>query len=250
MLDFPARAMVRFFENHALMSHKGQHQWYTVEGGSRVYVERLAARLTRAGVDIRTNAPVAAVDRFPAGVRVRCHGGEWEIFDEVVFATHGDLSLKLLADPSPEERAALGLVRYQPNEAILHADTRMMPRRKACWSAWNYTEAKGERPERIALTYWMNALQPIPKSDPLFVTLNTGREIPEHLIFDTETFRHPVYDHDMLTAQERVRALGGAQNTWFCGAWMRSGFHEDGLASALDVVDAMHRRSPARMAAE
>jgi len=243
ILDFPAQAMVRFFDNHALLAATGQHQWYTVKGGSIEYVRRLEARLRAAGVDIRTGAPVAAVRRGPAGAEVRLDGGDWEIFDEVVFATHSDDALRLLADPSPEERAALSKVRYQPNRAVLHADPATMPRRRAAWASWVYVEEKGKPKDRIDLTYWMNSLQPIPKDDPLFVTLNATRPIREDLIYDEVTFRHPVYDVAALQGQAEVRALNGTSGTWFCGAWMKNGFHEDGFASAVDVAEAMARRA-------
>ncbi|TCP39727.1 NAD(P)/FAD-dependent oxidoreductase [Rhodovulum marinum] len=249
ILDFPAQAMIRFFENHALLSHTGQHQWYTVEGGSIEYVRRLEAALNGQGVEIRAGAPVAAVRRTEAGVELRATGGDWEGFDEVVFATHSDDTLALLADATPEESAALGAVKYQPNEAVLHADTRMMPRRRAAWASWVYTEDSDRQSDRIDLTYWMNSLQPIPESDPLFVTLNCQREIRDELIYDTVTFRHPVYDLAALAAQGQIRDMNGRNRTWFCGAWMKNGFHEDGLASAVDVAEAMKRQERETVAA-
>jgi predicted NAD/FAD-binding protein len=248
ILDFPADAMMRFFRNHALLSYSGQHQWWTVRGGSVEYVRRLEAALVGAGVDVRKGAPVAGVRRLPGAVHVRAAGAEWEAFDEVVLAVHSDQALAILSDASPEERAALSAIRYQPNEAVLHADASLMPRRRRAWASWNYCEGRGERPERIALTYWMNSLQPIPKDDPLFVTLNTTRAIREDLIHDVTTFAHPVYDVPALAAQAAIRGFNGARGTWFCGAWMRNGFHEDGFASAVDVVEAMDARA-ARIAA-
>lgn len=244
ILDFPAQAMVRFFENHALLSATGQHQWYTVKGGSVEYVRRVEARLRAAGVEIRTGAPVAAVRRGAAGAEVRLEGGDWEEFDEVILATHSDDALRLLSDPSPEESAALSKIRYQPNRAVLHSDPATMPRRRAAWASWVYVGAPSHPENRIDLTYWMNSLQPIPKDDPLFVTLNATRPIREDLIHDEVTFRHPLYDVAALQGQAEVRALNGARNTWFCGAWMKNGFHEDGFASAVDVVEAMGRRMP------
>jgi predicted NAD/FAD-binding protein len=157
----------------------------------------------------------------------------------VIFATHSDDALRLLADPSPDETRLLGAVRYQPNEAVLHADSSLMPKRKSVWSSWVYTEPQGPRPDRIDLTYWMNSLQPIPHDDPLFVTLNSNRPIRDKLIHDVVTFRHPVYDLAALSAQSSIRAMNGTRATWFCGAWMRNGFHEDGFASAVDVVEAL-----------
>jgi uncharacterized protein len=240
ILSFPAQALIRFFENHALLSYTGQHQWLTVRGGSVSYVTRLEAALRRAGVTIRLAAPVAAVRRGPVGADVRVQGGEWESFDEVIMAAHSDDSLALLSDASPAEQALLGAVRYQPNEAVLHADTSVMPRRRLAWASWVYSEAAGKSHDKIDLTYWMNSLQPIPQDDPMFVTLNSARPIRDDLIYDTVTFRHPVYDLAAVAAQSGIRAMNGANRTWFCGAWMRNGFHEDGFASAADVVTALN----------
>ena len=242
ILDFPAQAMLRFFENHGLLDRRKNHQWYTVDGGSVQYVSRLGASLERRGVDIRLSAGVAAVRRDGMGVEVRTRGGEWEGFDEVVFATHSDTTLSLLSDANGVERAALSAIRYQPNEAVLHADTSLMPRRRAAWASWVYSEERGVRPDRIGVTYWMNSLQPIPLNDPMFVTLNPTRAIREDLIYDQVTFAHPVYDVAALAAQSTMRAINGQNRTWFCGAWMRNGFHEDGIASAVDVVEAMAAR--------
>jgi uncharacterized protein len=241
ILDFPAQALVRFFRNHALMGYEGQHQWYTVKGGSIQYVSRLQYAMQAEGVDIRLSAPVAGVRREAGSVMVRAVGGEWELFDDVIFATHSDVTLKLLTDATLPEAAALGAVRYQPNEAILHSDTAMMPKSRKVWSSWSYVEAKGGPGDKIDLTYWMNSLQPIPQDDPLFITLNSTRPIRADLIHDINTFHHPVFDLAALAAQASIRAMNGTLNTWFCGAWMRNGFHEDGLASAVDVVEAMAR---------
>lgn len=237
ILEFPAQSLVRFFRNHALMSTSGQHQWYTVRGGSVEYVRRLQARLLAQGVEVRLGAKVAGIARDQGGAQVRARGGEAERFDAVVLATHSDEALALLADPSPEERTHLGAIRYRPNEAVLHADASLMPRSRKVWSSWVYAEPAGAPADKIDLTYWMNSLQPIPHDDPLFVTLNTMRPINPDLIHDTVTFRHPVYDLPALAAQERIRAMNGARNTWYCGAWMRNGFHEDGFASAVEVAE-------------
>lgn len=249
ILDFPADALISFFRNHHLMQADGQHQWYTVQGGSIQYVSRLQQAMMREGVDIRLGAPIAGVQRTEEGVLVRAQGGEWELFDDVVFGTHSDVTLSLLSDPSPAERAALGAVRYQPNEAILHCDESFMPKARKVWSSWAYVEPKGGPGERIDLTYWMNSLQPIPKDDPHFVTLNANRPVREECIYDTVTFHHPVYDTAALLAQSTIRAMNGTRNTWFCGAWMKNGFHEDGIGSAVDVVEAMKSRAAERVAA-
>jgi predicted NAD/FAD-binding protein len=242
MLEFPAQALIRFFRNHNLLGYNGHHQWYTVQGGSVEYVRRLQAAMVAHGVDLRLGVPVAGVRRGPVGAAVRVQGGEWEPFDEIVMATHSDVTLRLLSDASPDERAALAAVRYQPNHAVLHSDASVMPRNRKCWASWVYVEPAGTRPEKIDLTYWMNSLQPIPLHDQMFVTLNSNSPIHEQLIHDTVTFDHPVYDMAALRAQERLRAMNGARETWFCGAWMRNGFHEDGFQSAVDVVEAMQAR--------
>lgn len=238
-LAFPAPALVRFFDNHALLAHTGQHRWLTVRGGSVEYVRRLEGAMVAAGVEMRLAAPVQAVTRGAGGVRVKTAGAPAEGFDEVVMATHADDTLRLLADPDAAERRLLGAVRYQPNHAVLHADAALMPRRRAVWSSWAYTEAADKRDGRIDLTYWMNSLQPIPADDPLFVTLNPTRPIRAALIHDQVTFRHPVYDLGALTAGAGLRERNGARATWFAGAWMHNGFHEDGFASAVDVVATM-----------
>ncbi|MEO0390688.1 MAG: FAD-dependent oxidoreductase [Pseudomonadota bacterium] len=250
IMDFPAYAMMQFFENHALLNATGQHQWYTVQGGSIEYVRRLEVDMLARGVDIRLKAPVQAVTRHPGGARVKTWGADWASYDEVIFATHSDDTLSMLADARPEEQAILGAVAYQPNDVVLHSDTRVMPKRRKTWSSWVYTEDRASRSDRIDLTYWMNSLQPLPTTENFFVTLNTKRQIDEALIWDQVTLRHPVYDLAALEAQKAAKATNGRDNTWFCGAWMKNGFHEDGLSSAHDVVDAIRGLAPAQVAAE
>ena len=250
IMDFPAYALIDFFCNHALLNYKGQHQWYTVHGGSQSYVTRLEAAMRAKDVDIRLNAGVQAVRRIAAGVEIKTAGGEWEHFDDAIFATHSDDTLALLTDPDEMELTNLGAIRYQPNDITLHADTTIMPRRRATWASWVYTEDRNADSDRIDLTYWMNSLQPIPMDDPHFVTLNTKRTIREDLIYDQVMLRHPVYDLPALAAQNKIAAFNGNRNTWFCGAWMRNGFHEDGLASALDVVAQIERDATLSIAAE
>ncbi len=249
ILDFPAEAMIRFFANHNLLGISGQHQWYTVKGGSIEYVRLLGADLVRRGVEIRLRAAVAGIRRQQDGVFIRARGGEWELFDDVVMATHSDVSLSLLSDPSAQERAALGSVRYQPNVGVLHCDPSVMPKRKKVWSSWVYSEPVGARPDKIDLTYWMNSLQSIPKDDPMFITLNPNKPIRDELIYETNTFHHPVYDLAAIDAQAKVRGFNGTANTWFAGAWMRNGFHEDGLVSALEVAEGIRARAAAQLAA-
>jgi len=250
IMDFPAHAMIQFFENHALLHHTGQHQWYTVQGGSIEYVSRLEAAMLGNGVDIRLGAPVQSVRRTAGGAVVKAWGGEWEVFDEVIFATHSDDTLHLLEDPTADETAMLGAVKYQPNDVVLHRDAAIMPEHRQVWSSWVYTEDRDATSDRIDLTYWINSLQPVPMDDMHFVTLNTKRTIRDEMIYDQTVLRHPVYDLAALAAQDRARAINGSNNTWFCGAWMRHGFHEDGLSSGLDVARALLRAPQMQVAAE
>lgn len=250
ILDFPAYAMMKFFDNHALLSATGQHQWYTVDGGSREYVTRLGADMMKRGVETRLGAPIDAVRRTQAGAEVKTHGAEWEAFDEVVFATHSDDTLAMLSDATAVEQSVLGAVRYQPNKVVLHSDTSIMPKRRQVWSSWIYSEDAQRTDTEINLTYWMNSLQPWLKAEEMMVTLNSNRPIKEELIWDEVTLRHPVYDLEAIAAQDAAAAMNGANRTWFCGAWMKNGFHEDGLSSALDVVRSLDARARMNVAAE
>ncbi|MCO6384111.1 NAD(P)/FAD-dependent oxidoreductase [Oceanicola sp. 502str15] len=232
---FPARAILQFFRNHALLSRGGQHQWWTVKGGSIEYVRRLEHSLRGRGVALRTNCPVDAIERDGESCIVRA-GGTAESFDHVILACHADQALRLLARPTAAEEAALSAVRFQDNRMVLHRDTAQMPRRRACWSSWVYTADTRNPAPAVGVTYWMNRLQDIPEADPLFVTLNPAREVPQELTYDETTFRHPIFDAPALQAQEWLRGMNGRNNTWFAGAWTRHGFHEDGFASAARIA--------------
>jgi predicted NAD/FAD-binding protein len=249
MMEFPAQTLVRFLKNHGLTGWNDVHQWKTVDGGSTQYVSRLQARLESTGVTLRLGAPIQSVTRTLLGVQITPMGGVAQEFDEVIFATHSDQSLALLADASPEETRNLGAVRYQPNTSVLHADTSLMPKRRKVWSSWTYCEDKTGPRDEIDLTYWMNSLQPIPQDDEMFVTLNSTRPIREELVYDTNTFMHPVFDLDALQAQRDIMATNGTNRTWFCGAWMKNGFHEDGLSSGIEVAEAILRADQAIVAA-
>ena len=248
VLDFPAQSMIRFFENHNLLSHTGQHQWYTVAGGSVEYVRRLETALRRAGVSIRVGAPVAALRTDGGRVGLRAAGDEWDSFDDVVLATHSDISHAFAGAADPDAAPLLADIRYQPNRAVLHRDDALMPRRRACWASWNYVEESGG-PERLGLTYWMNRLQSIPADDPLFVTLNPQQDPHEAAIYDETTFRHPVFDLAMMRARTALQARNGRARVWYCGAWTANGFHEDGCASGLAVARAICARDAVAPAA-
>ena len=238
MEDFPARALVQFFQNHSLLSAK-THQWYTVDGGSIQYVDRIAQAIVRQGGQIRTNAPVAKVRRHENGVTLLDDAGHAEEFDEVVFACHSDQALAMLEAPGPCEADILGRVRFQDNLAVLHRDPAQMPKRRRAWASWVYKSDSRRTDPRIGITYWMNSLQGIAAEEPMFVSLNPVTPVDERLVYDETSFRHPIFDRAALSAQADLPFLQGQQNTWYCGAWTRHGFHEDGFASGVALAERM-----------
>jgi uncharacterized protein len=244
ILNYPAAAFIRFQDSHGLLRLRNRPPWRTVLGGSRAYVERL----TRAYADrIRLAAGVTAVRRGEDFVTIRDCLGNVETFDDVVIASHADQALAMLDEPTPEERRVLGAFRYSRNVAVLHSDPRLMPRRRAVWSSWNHIgDGDADCP---TVTYWMNALQRIPHDTLLFVTLNPQRE-PRHA-WHREIYDHPLFDSAAITAQRQLWSLQGRRNTWFCGAYFGSGFHEDGLQAGLAVAEALGGvRRPWRVANE
>jgi predicted NAD/FAD-binding protein len=241
MMRFPASALIRFMANHHLLSASGQPQWYTVTGGSQEYV----TRLTRGFADrIRVGCGAAAVTRQAHGVMVLDTQGEQHSYDHVVFASHGDETLRVLADADATERAALSAFQYQKNLAVLHRDVSVMPKRRRCWASWNYASDGDMNEPMLSVTYWMNLLQGIPDETPLFVTLNPKTPIAPDKIFDVHEFEHPVFDQNAIVAQTAVQQMQGRRNTWFCGAHLRNGFHEDGLASAVHVAHLLGAETP------
>ena len=239
MLDFPLATFVRFFENHGLLTINDQPQWHTIDGGSQVYVAQLAAAILANGGEIRTGAPIEKVTRNDGAVRVKPVGQDAEEFDDVVFACHSDQALALLSDPDQDEQHILGDMRYAPNKVILHDDPSVMPKRRACWASWNYQGKANIADPNMTVTYWMNRLQGIPEDVPLFVTLNPSTPIRDEYVFDEAVLSHPVFDQPAIDAQAALPGIQGNRNTWFCGAYSRYGFHEDGLLSAVNVARAM-----------
>lgn len=235
MLRFPVATMVRFCHNHGLIQLQNRPQWHTVAGGARQYVHAILQ-----GLDARLATPVTHIERTMAGVSVRA-AGVTEPFDAVVLAVHSDQALRLLAQPSAAERRVLGAIRYQPNRAVLHTDTRVMPRRRAAWAAWNYERAADGAQEsaRVCLHYWLNRLQPLPFAQPVLVSLNPVSPIDPAKILGEFDYDHPVFDLSAWSAQKQVAELQGVQRTWFAGAWTGYGFHEDGLQSGYRAADAL-----------
>lgn len=238
MLQFPLGSFVRFFHNHGLLQVENRPQWFTVLNGSREYVRRIADQLD----DIRLDSPVHSVRRQPgAGVLLESRHGI-EQFDQVVLACHSDQALRLLADASPQERAVLGAIPYQANRGWLHTDTRLMPRRRSAWAAWNYLSDGSTASPSVSVTYWLNRLQPLPFKTPLLLSLNPLSEpAPEHRVMHFD-YEHPIFDTGALQAQRELASLQGHNATWYAGAWTGYGFHEDGLRSGISVAKTMLER--------
>lgn len=236
MLDFPARSFIRFFANHGLLSVNRRPAWRVIRGGSARYVERLTAPFADR---ISLGTPVERVRRLPDRVLVQARGAALESFDRVVLACHADQALALLSDPSPAEREILAAIPYQRNEAVLHTDVSLLPRSRRAWAAWNYhvPAAAAEPTARVTLTYNMNILQGLDSQDTFCVTLNdSGRIRPESIIL-RRAYHHPLFTREAVAAQRRRGLIQGVNRTFYCGAWWGYGFHEDGVASALQALD-------------
>ena len=231
MMQFPARFFVRFLHNHGMLTVDRRPVWRTVRGGSARYVEKLVAPFRDR---IRLGTPVEQVRRIAGGVVVKPAGQEAQRYDAVFLACHSDQALALLANPSAAEREVLSAIPYQQNEAVLHTDTRVLPRRRLAWAAWNYHVRPDGGP--IALTYNMNILQRLEAPEPFLVTLNHSDAIDPERVLRRMTYHHPLYTPASVAAQARHREIDGAHSTYYCGAWLRNGFHEDGVASAYAAV--------------
>jgi predicted NAD/FAD-binding protein len=240
MNAFPLATFVRFCHNHGLLQIVDRPQWYTVVGGGREYVRRLAARVQNVRLD-----PVVRVLRGNAkGVEVRSRDG-LDQFDEVVLACHSDQALALLGQPSEAERAVLGAIRYQPNRALLHSDASVLPHARRAWAAWNYQYAPGASDASgPAVHYLINRLQPVPFKRALIVSLNAVSAPRADTVQGEFSYAHPVFDAAAVAAQRRLPAIQGEQHTWFAGAWTGYGFHEDGLRSGLSVAAGLERSAP------
>ena len=234
MREFPALSFLKFFQNHGLLDLVDRPQWRTVTGGSRGYVARLADGLSGGA---RSGQPATAVRRGADGAWVHTAQAEAERYDAVVLACHADEALRLITEPRPVERAVLSCFGYQENRAILHTDTELMPRERRVWASWNYLAATGSTgTERVSVSYWMNRLQRLPGEQQFFVSLNPLREPVPGSVIAEMTYHHPVFDTDAIRAQGLLPHLQGRDRLWFCGSYAGYGFHEDALASAVEVA--------------
>jgi uncharacterized protein len=233
MWTFPASFMAEFFGNHGMYSLRDRPSWRTVLGGSRSYVDAITAPWHDR---VRTAAPVRRIERLPDEVRIEAEGCETEGFDRVVIASHSDQALRMLADPSEAEREVLGAIPYQANDAVLHTDRSLMPRRRPAWSSWNFHLAE-QPPARTTVTYWMNHLQRLRARRHYFLTLNRGAEIDPEKVIRRFSYDHPVYTAAGVAAQARHAEVSGPRRTHYCGAYWGWGFHEDGVVSGLRVCE-------------
>lgn len=246
MLQFPAASLLRFFHNHGFLGLSTQHPWWTLDGGSREYVQRVTEPFRDR---IKTDHAATRIVRTGSKVIVMTATGEAEAFDQVIMATHADVALKLLVNPTPEETRLLSCFAFQPNTATLHTDRSVMPRTKRAWASWNYQLVHGSE-GRIdpATHYWMNSLQGVSKTEQFFVSINRAADIDPRTVQHTLKYTHPLFDLAALKAQEEIGGLNadasGTTNTYFVGAYQRYGFHEDGLWSAVQLCELLLGNDP------
>lgn len=235
MRRFPLTLFLRFFENHGLLDVTQRPQWYVVPGGSREYVRALLAQRGEA-LTLRVNAPVKQVVRHADSVEITL-ADETLVFDQVIFACHSAQALALLANPTDAETEILGAIAWQRNEVVLHSDKRWLPVTEKAWASWNYRLSEHDE-ARACVTYNMNILQGLAKASPLFcVTLNPDSTIDERYVWQRFIYEHPLFNRQSWQAQLRRAEINGQQRSWYCGAYWYNGFHEDGVRSALDVVN-------------
>jgi predicted NAD/FAD-binding protein len=233
MLAFPVATMIRFCHNHGLIQVSNRPRWFTVKGGSRNYVQKIIESLP----DKRLNCPVELIERDEDGVRI-VSAGRAERFDEVVLCTHPDQALRMLKAPSEAEQQCLSAIRYQNNLAVLHTDDSVLPSRRKAWAAWNYERANqvSQENSQVCLHYLLNKLQPLPFEQAVVVSLNPIRAIEPKKVIRQINYAHPVFDLVAMDAQQQIQQLQGQHHTWYAGAWMGYGFHEDGLKAGLSVA--------------
>jgi predicted NAD/FAD-binding protein len=251
MLAFPATSLLRFFHNHGFLGLSTQHQWWTVDGGAKTYVEKISAPFRER---LRLRQAATRVIRTPRGVTVMTSSGEAQIFDHVILACHGDQALRLLVNPTSDEARLLAEFKYQPNVATLHTDVSVMPRTKLAWSAWNYEIARPSASSSpsgdisTATHYWMNKLQGVSDRENYFVTINRPESIDPARVLRRIHYEHPLFSLGAVRAQTAIPALNFAArdttHTYFAGAWQRYGFHEDGLLSAVRLSEQLLARDP------
>lgn len=243
IMKFPAKTFLSFFKNHGLLNIVKRPQWYTVSGGSREYVSRLTKSLN--GKINKSCAAVSVTPQTDGSTIVKTINGKEARFDQVILACHADEALDLIDCPEENETDILSCFKYQENHIVVHSDESFMPKQKACWASWVYlSEKKTDKNPAVSLSYWMNNLQNLAPESSVFVTLNPGRRPADDTIMDEHRFTHPIFDQGAIDAQKRIPEIQGKRGLWFCGAYQRYGFHEDGLVSAVNVVKALGGNIP------
>ncbi|BCL69149.1 FAD-dependent oxidoreductase [Vibrio nigripulchritudo] len=243
MRAFPLQFFLNFFLNHGLLDITDRPQWYVINGGSKAYIDPLTKGFKD---NIRLNSPVESVERRHGGVLIKSRHG-MEHFDAVVFACHSDQALRLLSDPSEKEQSLLSDMQYQANEVVLHTDTRLLPEKRAAWASWNYllSGEDGEEQSLPSLTYNMNILQHIESDETFCVSLNSSDKIDASKVIRQFTYHHPVFTKESHEAQKQKTSIDGLNSTWYCGAYWYNGFHEDGVRSAIEVVEGIRMQAAA-----
>ena len=231
ILDMPALFFIRFFNNHGLMQVKNRSGWWVIQGGSQEYVKKMIESFNS---KIKLNTTVSSIDRTEKEIIIKTRDNKEEIYDAVVIATHSDQALQILSKPTQEEKEILGTLHYQPNDAFLHTDTSVLPKRKLAWASWNYNlDQHKDKP--MAMTYNMNMLQSLESEDTYCVTLNNHDLVNKQKVLKNLHYEHPQFTPEGIHAQKRKHEISGVNNTYYCGAYWRNGFHEDGVVSALEV---------------
>lgn len=243
MYQFPAGFFIRFFHNHGLLSVNDRPQWYVIKGGSREYVKKLTAKFKDR---IYTNSPIESITRYATHVSVKVTGQPAEKFDQVFIASHSDQALSMLSDASRLEKEILGQIPYQLNEAVLHTDDNVLPERKLAWASWNYHLLR-EHSDRVPVTYNMNILQTIDAPVQFCVTLNNSAAIDPDKILKRITYQHPIFTPEGIQQQQRQHEINGVNRTYFCGAYWRYGFHEDGVLSAMNALQHFEEQNNAQL---
>ncbi|MCL4677310.1 MAG: NAD(P)-binding protein [Alphaproteobacteria bacterium] len=242
IMQFPAKTFLRFFKNHGLLNLVERPQWYTVTGGSREYISKMTKPYEHR---IKHNTAALSVTPMDGKVNVIDSKGETAQYDHVILASHADQSREILQTQDTEVKNILSGFTYQKNRIVVHKDQSFMPKSRKCWASWVYLcEDRKDNKPSVSLTYWMNNLQNLDADHPVFVTLNPDKMPKRALTIEEHTFMHPVFDKTAINAQEKIKTIQGRNNIWFCGAYQRYGFHEDGLMSAIEVSKALGAKIP------
>ncbi len=230
ILNFPYLSYVNFMNNHGLLNLSNQPQWHYIKNGSKSYISKLESILD---ANFQLNTPVSEVIKTPKGVKVRTLNGE-NNYDYVIFGSHPDEVLSIGSSLTDDQKDALSGIKYSSNEVVLHKDSTVMPRNRQCWASWVYKKTKNNLP---ILSYWMNSLQEIDEKYPIFVSLNPGNQISDDKIINKHTLEHPIFDMSARESQNKIPLIQGKNNNFFCGAYNKYGFHEDGVVSSIKAVE-------------